>query len=410
MEVLPLLADIAPVQDGGDRGGVGRGPADALLLHGPDEGGVGIVGGGQGEVLVPAEGLQRQDLALAHGGQGGLLLALLLVLALLVNGGVAGELQAGGAGPEAVLPVEDLHADAVIDGVGHLTGQKAAPDEPIEPVLLPGEAGLHVLRRPADVAGPDGLVGVLGVGLGLVVVGLGGIVRLAVAAEDKVLGGGDGLLTDAQRVGTHVGDKAHTALALDVHALVELLGDGHGPPGGHAQLAGGLLLQGGGGEGRRGGALLVRPLHALDGEDAVLRLPDHGVHLRLRAELRFLAVLPVVAGGKGRLPGLPAQKLRVQGPVLLRLEGVDLPVPVVHHPGGDGLHPSGGEAPLDLLPHHRGDLIAHQPVQDAPGLLGVHQVLVDVPGGPDALQHHVLRDLVEGHPPGLLVRQVQKLL
>ena len=410
MEVLPLLPDIAPVQDSGYRGSVGGGASDALLLHGADKGGVRIMRRGLGKVLIPPEGLQRQDLPLPHGGQGRLPLVLLLVPALLINRGVAGELEAGGAGPEAVPPVDDLCRHAVIDGVGHLAGKETAPDEPVKAVLLPGEAALDLLRRPADVAGADGLVGILGPGLGLVVVGLGGIVFLAIAAEDEVPGSGDSLLTDAQRVGTHVGDKAYTALALDVHALIELLGDGHGSPGSHAQLAGGLLLQRGGGERRRGGALLVRPLHALDGEDSVFRLPDHGVHLRLGAELRLLPVLPVVAGGKSRLPGIPSQELRVQGPVLLRLEGLDLPVPVVHHPGGNGLHPSSGKAPLDLLPHHGGDLVAHEPVQNPPGLLGVHQVLVDVPGGPDALQHHVLRDLVEGHPPGLLVRQVQKLL
>ena len=37
-----------------------------------------------------------------------------------------------------------------------------------------------------------------------------------------------------------VGKQAHRALPGDVHALVELLGNGHGPPGGHAQLPAGL--------------------------------------------------------------------------------------------------------------------------------------------------------------------------
>ena len=51
-EVLALFHHILPVQDRGDRGSVGRGTADPLLLHGPDEGGVGVVGRGLGEVLV----------------------------------------------------------------------------------------------------------------------------------------------------------------------------------------------------------------------------------------------------------------------------------------------------------------------------------------------------------------------
>ena len=52
MEVFPLLHHIFPIQDGGHRGGVGRGAADALFFHGPDKAGVGVVGGGLGEVLV----------------------------------------------------------------------------------------------------------------------------------------------------------------------------------------------------------------------------------------------------------------------------------------------------------------------------------------------------------------------
>ena len=83
-------------------------------------------------------------------------------------------------------------------------------------------------------------MGVLGAGLGLVAVGLGVIVT--VAAGDEGLGRGQGLLADPQGVGTHIGDEAHGALALDVHALVQLLGDGHGAAGGHVQLAGRLLL------------------------------------------------------------------------------------------------------------------------------------------------------------------------
>ena len=86
-------------------------------------------------------------------------------------------------------------------------------------------------------------MGVLGARLGLVAVGLG--VMFAVAARNEGLGGGQGLLTDPQGVGTHIGDEAHGALALDIHALVQLLGDGHGPPGRHGELAGRLLLHGG---------------------------------------------------------------------------------------------------------------------------------------------------------------------
>ncbi|CAN4039171.1 Acetylornithine aminotransferase, partial [Dysosmobacter welbionis] len=279
-EVLALLHHVLPVQDGGHSGSVSGGAADALLLHGPDQRGVCIVGRGLGEVLLPVKVLQGQRFALPQGGQGGFLLLFLLVLALLIHGGVAGEFQAGGAGPEAVSRRLDLHGHAVVHGVGHLAGQKAAPHQAVEAVLLAGQVLFQLLRRPVDVAGADGLVGVLGARLGLVAVGLG--VMFAVAARNEGLGGGQGLLTDPQGVGTHIGDEAHGALALDIHALVQLLGDGHGPPGRHGELAGRLLLHGGGGEGRRGAALLVCALHGLDGEGGVLRLMDHSIHVLRR--------------------------------------------------------------------------------------------------------------------------------
>ena len=118
----------------------------------------------------------------------------------------------------------------------------------------------------------------------------------------------------------------------------------------------------------------------------------------------------MVAGGEGELFHAAAQEIGVQGPIFLGLKRLDLPLPVVHHAGGNRLDPAGGEPAADLLPQQGAELVAHQAVQDAAGLLGVHQVLVDVPGLPDALLHHLFRDLVEGDPAGLAVRQVQQML
>ena len=122
----------------------------------------------------------------------------------------------------------DLHADAVVDGIGHLAGQEAAPDQAVQPVLLTGQG---------RIGGADGLVGVLRSGLGLIDAGGCGVIALAVAGADDIPGLGLGLRRDAEGVGTHVGDEAHGALAGDIHALVQLLGDGHGAAEGHVQLA-----------------------------------------------------------------------------------------------------------------------------------------------------------------------------
>ena len=241
-QVLALLDDVLTIQNGGHRGGVGGGPPDAVLLHGADKGGIGIPRRGLGEVLGRREALQRHALALGQLRQRGFLFLLIVVTALLVHSGVAREFQAAGGAAEAVGPRADLHADAVIDGVGHLACQKTAPDQAVQPVLLAGEVALHLFRRQRRVGGADGLVGVLRPGLSLVDPCGRRIVALAVAGADHVLCLRLRLHGDAQRVGTHVGDKAHRSLAGDVHALIQLLGDGHGAAGGHIQLAGRLLL------------------------------------------------------------------------------------------------------------------------------------------------------------------------
>ena len=122
--------------------------------------------------------------------------------------------------------------------------------------------------------------------------------------------------------------------------------------------------------------------------------------------LLFLA-LAVKAGGKAAV--VPVQN-RVQQPVFLALEGLDLLLPVHHHPGGHGLDAPGGEALFHLPPQQRRELIAHDAVQDAPRLLGVHQILVDPAGMLDALGDDFLGDFVEGDALGLFLGQIQQFL
>ncbi|MPM75099.1 hypothetical protein SDC9_122090 [bioreactor metagenome] len=342
LQVLALLDDVLPIDDRRHGGGVSGRPADALFLHGTDERCVGVVGGGLSEMLVPVEFLQRQRLPLSQRGQGGFLFLFLLVFALFIDGGIAREFQARRGGAENVLPRRNVHGYAVVHGVFHLAGQKTAPDQFVQSVLFSGQIALHLLRRQCNATGADRLVGILCIGLGLVVPGLGGVVILAVPAQNKALGGGERLLADAQGVRSHIGNEAHGALTRNVHALIELLGDGHGPPGGHAQLSGRVLLERGGGKRRGGTALLVCPLHGRNGKRLISGSLHHGFYLFGGLQLRLFAVFSVVVGGKFRLFRVIAPENGVQRPVFLRLESLDLPLPVVHHPGCHGLHPSGG--------------------------------------------------------------------
>ena len=406
LEVLALFNHVFPVDDGGHGGRIGGGTADPLLFHSADEGGVGIVGGGLGKVLVALEFLQRQRFPFPQSGQGRFLFLFVLVFALFVNGGVARKFQARRGGAENMDPRRNVNGHTVIHGVFHLAGQKAAPDQLVQSVLLPREVALHLLRRQRHVAGSNGFMGILRVGLGFVVPGLGGVVILAVPSKNKVLGGSQRLLADAQGVGSHIGNQTHGPLPRDVHAFIELLGDGHGAPGGHAQLPGRVLLEGGGGERWRGAALLVGPLHGLDSEGLILRLLHNGFHLFGGFQLCLFPISPVVVGGKFRPFHVVAPEKRVQRPVFLRRERFDLSLAVIHHAGGNRLHASGGKAPPDLFPKKRTELIAHNSIQNAPGLLGVHQILVDVPWLLNGLLHHLFRDLVKGHAVGLAVRKV----
>ena len=301
-----------------------------------------------------------------------------------------------------------IDAHRIVFGAGHLAGHKAAPDQAVELVLLGGQVAADRLRVQPDIGGPDGLMGVLGLPLGLEAAGAAVVVFFSVAPDDEVLGGVQRVLGQAQGVGTHIGDEADHALALDLHALVELLGDGHGAPGGHVELAGGLLLEGGGDEGRRGIALLHCPLDAGNGKFLVLDVGDNGIDLRLAVQLA-LFLIAVVAGDKAAGLLDPVQS-DVQGPVLLGDEIPDLLLPIHHQTGGDGLDASRAQTPADLFPQQGAELIAHDPVQDAAGLLGVHQVHIDAPGLVDGLGDHAPGDLVEGDAAGLAVGQVHQLL
>ena len=80
--------------------------------------------------------------------------------------------------------------------------------------------------------------------------GCGGQESFAVALGDKLARFFLRQLRDIGRVGAHIGDQADAAAFADVHAFIELLGQGHRAPGGIAQAPGGFLLQGAGDERR----------------------------------------------------------------------------------------------------------------------------------------------------------------
>ena len=332
---------------------------------------------------------------------------LLIVPSFFVNGNKAGEAQTLVAGTEHMSGAHGVNGHGVINGAGHLRRKEAAPDELIQLILIGGQTGAHPFRLQLHMGRPDGFVGILRPRLGLEYMVLAVIILASVAAADKPSGGIHGLVGKPQGVGTHVGDQAGGAFSCHVHALVQLLGDHHGLLRREAQLPGRLLLQGGGGEGRGGIALLLRLFHVGNVKFLPVDVADHGKGLFLIFQLPLLFLAPV-AGDKGA--GLAhAVQCHVQRPVFLGLERPDFIFPVNHQPGSNGLDAACGQTPPDLFPQQRRKLIAHDSVQDTPRLLGVYQIIVNIPGVADGLLDHLLGDFVKGHPLCLPVGKVQQL-
>ena len=408
LQMLFALDHVFAILDRGDDGRVGGRTAHALFLHRLDQRGLGIAGGRLGEVLVAMAGDVQDLLALAQLGQGVQLLLALVVPALLIDGQEAGEAEVLVGGAEDVTGAFAVDRGGIVDRVGHLAGHEAAPDQAVQAVLVAAEILLQGLGVQTDVAGPDGLVRVLGSGLRPVMAGLGGAEGLAVALRDQAARGGDGLLRETEGVGTHIGDQTHGAVSGHVHALIELLGDGHGAARGHVELAGGLLLEGGGDEGGRGRAVLFGLLDGLHGEALTLHVALDGLDLGLGLQ-RALFAVAVVVGLEGS--GLvDAAQGHVQGPVFLRHEGADLLLPLHDHPRCDGLDAARRQAAADLPPEQGRELVADDAVQNPARLLGVHEVAVDLARVGDGLGDDAAGDLVEGHAAGLVVRELEQLL
>ena len=332
----------------------------------------------------------------------------LLVLALLVHRQKAVEFHALVGGPEGMAGTPGVDGYRIIQGICHLGGQEPAPDQLIQPVLVLGQAPLNPLRVQLHMGGADGLVGILGTGFGFEGMEASIVVGSTIPAFDKAFRRSHSLVAEPQGVGTHIGDQTQGAFPFHIHAFIQLLGNGHGALGGHVQLPGSLLLQGRGGKRRRCGALLLRPLHTLHRKLLTGDVSNDGIHLCLVFQLDFLGIA-VIPGSKGT--GLLHQgQIHVQRPILLGLEGSDFVFPVHHQPGGYGLNSAGRQAPANLLPQQRGQLIAYDSIQNPPGLLGIHQGIVNPPGVLNGLADNILGNFVKSNPVGFLLRQLQKLL
>ena len=449
-----LLEHVAAVPDRTDDRRVGRRAADLPVLKLLDQARLGVPSGRPRGVLGRVDAQRRERLALGQHRQA----ALLVVGVRGVVGGLhvgaqepveVDDLAGGGElGPVYRRRVEGLSVQRsagtfriMISGPGtrdpldadryrfpgrvlHLRRDRALPDQVVQPQLVALEAGPLGFGRGAEpVAGrADRLVRLLRV-LHLARVGARRVRHVLRAVELTRLlpGGSDRGLRQRDRVGPHIGDVA---------VLVQPLGHGHRVLSGEPQLAGGLLLQRRGAE-RRVRRTAVRP--ALDRVDPeaggvvaqpggerggarAVQVQDVGAaQFTLRREVAALgdprAVHGQQRGGEARRAvGKPfpavllGGELRLEVPVARGPEGDPLPLLVDDQPGRDRLDAAGRQPWHDLLPQHRRHFVPVEPVQDAPGLIGVYLAVVELGRVGDRSRDRLRRDLVEDHPHGRNLR------
>ena len=314
-------------------------------------------------------------------------------------------------GERGIAPVgggtAHAHVNGLAHGVGHLGGHRALPDQLVHPGLHLGHLAPHLLgRAEAVTGGTDGLVGLLGV---LHLLGIQpGLVRQKRCPESfghRIAGRSHGGVRQGGAVGPHVGDVA---------LLVQRLGGPHGHGRRQAQLAPGLLLERGGHEGSGGAAAIRLDLHGPHADlgigQAASEVPGG---LLVEVDGVGVAELPlageVLAGGHlgpvhcgevggkdGGIAGVEPEH-RPQPPVVGRGEGHALALALDHYAGGHALHPPSRQAGQHLLPQNGRHLIAVEPVEQATGLLGVHQAAVQITGRLDGGADGRRGDLVEHH-------------
>ena len=170
--------------------------------------------------------------------------------------------------------------------------------------------------------------------------------------------------------------------------------------GAEAQLARGLLLQGRGGEGGEG---VAAHRLALDGGNVERRpgrdLGSGRLGRRLIGQVELLQLAAVEMGQARREDGpVLGREDHGDGPIFLRLEGLDLGLALADEAQRHRLDPARRAAAGQLAPEDRREGEADQVIQGAPGEIGLHQLAVDLAGTGHGVEHGGFGDLVEHDP------------
>ena len=292
--------------------------------------------------------------------------------------------------------------------VRHLRCHGSFPDQFIGPRLGVGNLPRYLLwGTERFTGGAYRFVRLLGVArfLGVLARRFRQVLR-AVAVLDRGAGSLQRGFRQGRAVGSHIGDVA---------LLIKSLRGAHRHLGRHVQLASRLLLISRGDERCRGPSAVRFGLAGSDHVGHTLEIADE-LLCRSTVEHRHIVARHLAVGSEVFATGQPHpvdhQQLRreltgvalhrrepaAHAPVARRQKRHPLTLSLDHYPGGDALHPPSRQAWQHLLPEHRRHFIAIEPVEDAPRLLCVDHLAVELAGGCHRGGDRRGCDLVEHHP------------
>jgi hypothetical protein len=159
----------------------------------------------------------------------------------------------------------------------------------------------------------------------------------------------------AWRIGTHISDKADSALIAELDAFVKPLCELHRPGGSEVELARGLLLQSRGDKRRRRRPPDLLALDFTDCKRGRFAGCDNRARLGLGELVRLIVDALVFVAVE---PGLERRRIAglqtgVERPVLLGAECLPLDLALDDYPQRHRLHPAGADPALDLIPEQR---------------------------------------------------------
>ena len=262
-------------------------------------------------------------------------------------------------------------------GISHLTGNCAFPNQLIEFLLLRRSLDAGILH----VGRTNGFVGLLSsLRTGMILAHLA--VFLAIEFGNLLLAGIDAQAREVHRVRTHIGNLS---------VLIQVLSHHHRLADGKAQFAGSFLLQG---RCREGGSW--RTLHGL-------------LHYSVNNERGFFALLQELLYLFVRLHALSQRSLHfrlrtisigngkntIDAIVGLTVEVLDFAFTLDNQTYCHTLYTTSRKRRLYLAPQHGRQFETHQTVQYTTGLLGVHQIHVQMTRRLDSIQNGGFGNFVE---------------